>query len=64
MCLIDEQYNGTPFYGIRRMTVWLSSPGHWVNHKRVPRLMKRMGFEAIYPKKRLSRPDAAAKKYP
>jgi len=64
MRLIDEQYTQTPFYGSRRMTAWLRRQGFPINRKRVSRLMRRMGIEAIYPKKRLSRPDAAAKKYP
>lgn len=64
MRLIDEQYTQTPFYGSRRMTAWLRRQGFQINRKRVSRLMRRMGIEAIYPKKRLSRPDAAAKKYP
>jgi putative transposase len=54
MRLLDEQYTRTPYYGIRRMTAWLQACGHSVNHKRVARLMGRMGLEAIYPKPRLS----------
>ena len=54
MRLIDEQYLDTPFYGSRRMTVWLLHEGHAVNRKRVQRLMRLMGLEAIYPKPRLS----------
>jgi len=64
MRLIDEQYTRTPFYGIRRITVWLRSQGHCVNHKRVSRLMRLMGIEAIYPKRRLSLGDSRHKKYP
>jgi putative transposase len=64
MRLIDEQFTKTPFYGSRRMTAWLGNQGLLVNRKRVSRLMRRMGIEAIYPKRRLSRPDVAAKKYP
>ncbi len=64
MRLIDEQYTHTPFYGSRRMAAWLASQEFLVNRKRVSRLMRRMGIEAIYPKKRLSLPEAAAKKYP
>jgi putative transposase len=52
---IDEQYLRTPFYGSRRMAVWLQGEGHSVNRKRVQRLMRLMGLEAIYPKPRLSR---------
>ena len=64
MRLIDEQYTKTPFYGIRRMTAWLRNQGQGVNHKRVSRLMRLMGIEAIYPKKRLSLGDSRHKKYP
>ena len=64
MRLIDEQYTRTPFYGIRRMTVWLRNQGHAVNHKKVSRLMRMMGIEAIYPKRRLSLADSRHKKYP
>jgi putative transposase len=54
MRLLDEQYTRTPYYGIRLMTEWLRACGHPINHKRVGRLMRRMGLEAIYPKPRLS----------
>ena len=39
MRIIDEQYMKTPFYGIPRMTAYLRSKGHNVNHKRVERLI-------------------------
>ena len=52
MRLLDEQYLQTPFYGSRRMTVWLRSAGYAVNRKRVQRLMQVMGIEALYPKRR------------
>jgi putative transposase len=52
MQLLDEQYTRTPFYVIRRMTAWLRSLGHRVNHKRVNLLLRLMGLEAIYPKPR------------
>lgn len=64
MRLLDEQYLRTPFYGSRRMTVWLAGQGQAVNRKRVQRLMRRMGIEAIYPKPRLSRRAAEAQIYP
>lgn len=64
MRLIDEQYIMTPFYGIRRMTAWLRNQGLVVNHKRVSRLMRTVGIEAIYPKKRLSQSDSRHRKYP
>ncbi len=56
MRLIDEQYTVTPFYGYRRMTVYLQNLGFPVNHKRVRRLMRKLGLEAIYPKPNLSKP--------
>jgi putative transposase len=64
MHLLDEQYTRTPFYGIRRMTAWLQAGGHEVNHKRVARLLRVMGLEAIYPKPRLSRGGPGHKIYP
>ena len=67
MRLLDEQYTRTPFYGVERMTVWLRQQGYAVNPKRVRRLLRRMGLEAIYPKPRLSLPgtlDTAEKRYP
>ncbi len=64
MRLLDEQYTKTPFYGIRRMTVFLNTLGMEVNHKRVQRLMRLMGIEAIYPKKRLSQAGENHKIYP
>ena len=66
MKLIDEQYIETPFYGIDKMTEWLRRQGCQVNHKRVRRLMRRMGLEAVYPrpKRGLSIPDKEHKIYP
>jgi len=64
MNLIDEQYTKTPFYGSRRMTAWLRQQGYKVNRKRVQRLMRLMGVEAIYPKKRLSITSDEGRKYP
>ena len=52
--LLDEQYLRTPFYGIRRMTVWLNQQGENVNHKRVRRLLRVLNLETIYQKPRLS----------
>lgn len=64
--LLDEQYTQTPFYGIRRMTAWLQQRGYAVNHKRVARLLRLLGLEAIYAKPHLSRPsdELPATRYP
>jgi putative transposase len=64
MHLIDQQYTATPFYGIRRMTAWLSNQGAVVNHKRVARLMRQMGLEAIYPRPKTSHPADKVRRYP
>lgn len=64
MRLIDELYTAHPVLGSRRMTAWLRDRGHDVNRKRVQRLMRQMGLEAIYPKPRLSLPDGSHRKYP
>jgi putative transposase len=64
MRLIDEQYTRCPFYGSRRWTVWLNDQGYEVNRKRVQRLMRLMGIEAIYPRPKLSAPDRQHKVYP
>ena len=54
MRLIDQRYTDRPFYGSRKMTIWLQGAGHEVNRKRVQRLMRLMGLEAVYPKPKLS----------
>jgi putative transposase len=66
MRLIDEQYTKTPFYGYLRMTACLRRPphGYEVNHKRVQRLMQKMGLQAIYPKPRTSIAAKGHKVYP
>lgn len=62
--LIDQQYLKTPFYGSRRMTVVLRQQGYVVNRKRVQRLMRQLGLEAIYPKPRLSQAHPEHQVYP
>ena len=61
---LDEQYLATPFYGSRRMTAELRRVGRRVNRKRVQRLMRLMGLEALGPKPRTSRPAAEHRIYP
>lgn len=61
---IDEQYLQTPFYGYRRMTQMLRRQGHQVNPKRVARLMRLMGIQAIYPRPNTSKPAPEHKIYP
>jgi putative transposase len=59
MRAIDEQYLRTPFYGSRKLAVLMG-----VNRKRAQRLMRAMGIEAIYPKRRTTWPGAGHKIYP
>jgi putative transposase len=61
---IDERYTACPFYGSRRMTIWLTERGEEVSRKRVRRLMRLMGLEAIYPKPRLSLAGKGHRIYP
>jgi putative transposase len=65
MRLIDEQYTAHPFYGSRKMTTWLrEAHQEEVNRKRVQRLMRQMGLEAIYPKPKLSLAGRGHRIYP
>lgn len=64
MELIDKQYTARPYFGSRRMTTWLVNKGHEVNRKRVQRLMRLMGLEAIHPKPKLSAGGRGHKIYP
>lgn len=61
---IDEQYLVTPFYGSRRMGAWLRTEGHPVNRKRVQRLMRKMGIQALYPKPRSAAQRAEHEVFP
>jgi putative transposase len=56
---IDEVYLRWPFYGSRKIAEELG-----VNRKRVQRLMRQMGLQAIYPKRRTTWPGAGHKIYP
>ena len=56
---IDELYLQRPFFGSRKMAAQLG-----VNRKRIQRLMRRMGLQAIYPKRRTTRPAAGHRIYP
>jgi len=64
MRFIDRQYLDTPFYGYRKMAAALQRVGYTVNPKRVRRLMRLMGIEAIYPKPRLSLQNKQNPVYP
>jgi putative transposase len=61
---IDQQFLLTPFYGSRRMTVFLRRSGETVNRKRVRRLMALMGLEALRPGPRTTTAAPDARAYP
>jgi putative transposase len=61
---IDREYTAHPFFGVRRMTAMLGRLGQTVNPKRVRRLMRVMGLEAIYPKPRTSLKNKGDLQYP
>ena len=62
--LIDEEYTRHPFYGSRKMVVFLETTGHRVNRKRVQRLMREMGLVALAPGPNTSRAHPEHKVYP
>ena len=61
---IDEQFLETPFYGSRQMTRWLRRQEIWVSRKRVRRLMRRLGLQAIFQRPRTSQPHPEHRIYP
>ena len=64
---LDELYTAHPFLGYRKLRKLLEREGHAVNGKRVRRLLRIMGLEAVYPRPRkmlTSMADAAHRKFP
>ena len=61
---IDELHLELPFYGSRRMTFELNKEGRGVNRKRVQRLMRVMGIEALVPRPGTSKAAPGHKIYP
>lgn len=64
MKTIDQIYTKRPFYGSRRIVLELGELGHDVNRKRVQRLMRQMGLQAMVPGPHTSKPHPAHKVYP
>jgi putative transposase len=65
MDMVDAQYSKTPFYGSRRMARSINlQTGEKVNRKRVQRLMRLMGIEAIYPRPNTSKRSKEHQIYP
>ena len=64
MCDLDEIHTEWPFYGQRKLTRELCERGWHIGRKRVRRLMRVMGMEAVAPKPRTSLANAQHRKYP
>lgn len=62
--LIDEEYTRHPFYGSRKMVVFLKKMGQDVNRKRVQRLMRRLCLAGMAPGPDTSRPHPEHQVYP
>jgi len=61
---IDELHLEIPFFGARRLAKMLQREGFAVGRRHVGTLMRLMGIEAIYPRKRTSIPGKGHKIYP
>jgi putative transposase len=64
MRIMDEVFTKHPCFGARRLRDELNDRGDAVGRQHVRTLMRRMGLEAVYPKKRLSVPDKENRVYP
>jgi putative transposase len=62
--LIDEEYTRHPFFGSRKMTVYLGRCGHRVNRKRVQRFMRSMSLAGMAPGPNTSTAHPQHKVYP
>ena len=61
---IDALFTERPFFGARRIARTLSEDGFPIDRKRVRRLMRKMGIEALGPKPRTTKPAPGHKIYP
>ena len=61
---IDVLFTARPFFGARRIARTLMEEGFPIDRKRVRRLMRLMGIEALGPKPRTSKPAPGHKIYP
>ena len=64
MKAIDREYTAHPFYGGRKILLAMRDQGYPVNHKRISRLMRQMGIQAIYAAPKTSIPAQDHKIYP
>jgi putative transposase len=64
LALIDVEYTRRPFYGSRKIKIYLRNLGHKINRKRVQRLMVMLGLAGMAPGPNTSRPHPQHKIYP
>jgi putative transposase len=64
LALIDVEYTRRPFYGSRKIKIYLQNLGHKINRKRVRRLMSVLGLAGMAPGPNTSRPHSQHKIYP
>jgi len=64
MNMIDEEFTRHPYMGVPSMTAYLRDTGKKCGPKRVRRLIRKMGLEAIYPKPNTSKANKQHKIYP
>jgi len=64
MAFMDRQYFETPFYGVERLMVLLTCMGYKINRKRLRRLLKVVGWQTLYPKKRTTNTNPDHYKFP
>ena len=64
LVLIDVEYTRRPFYGSRKIKIYLRNLGHRINRKRVQRLMALLGLAGMAPGPNTSRPHPQHKIYP
>jgi putative transposase len=61
---IDEIYTLYPFFGTRRMTVYLQKEGFDINRKKTQRLYRIMGLETIYARPKTTMTNKQHEIYP
>ena len=64
MNVVDEEFTKRPCRGARQMMWRLRDLGHWIGRKRTRSLMRRLGLEAVFPKKNTSRRNPGHPVYP
>ena len=64
MDLLDKQYTKKPCWGVRNMMRHLRVLGHQVGRDHTRTLLRKMGLDAVFPKRNLSMPATGHQKYP